>query len=480
MEKPRKLRIIELNISSLTKEGHGLGHFLNGNGRTQSIEVPFTVPGDSVKASLRKKNRGVYQGNLEEIIQPSPHRIQPRCSHFGYCGGCRWQHTAYENQLRLKEQFIQTCFAPYIQETTKIYPIIACLPPWEYRNKMEFSFSSDRANNRYLGLIIQGSRGKVFNMQECYLTHSWFVDGVKAVFRWWTESGLDAYHPSKNTGSLRTLTMREGRRTGDRLIMLTVSGNPDFALNRKQLNDFCAVLSEAIGPKEDTQKLSIFLRIQQIAKGRPTNFYEMLLLGPDHIREELYIQDEEGQESYKLSFRISPTAFFQPNTEQAERLYSRALQLACIPKNAKVFDLYCGTGTLGICAARKAQSVIGIELTPESVLDAKENMKLNNLNNVEIISGDVGQTLQRLISEGRGQADVVMVDPPRAGLDRKAIQHILEIKAPTLVYISCNPATQGANLEELTKGGYQLESIQPVDQFPQTVHVENIAVLRMK
>lgn len=218
------------------------------------------------------------------------------------------------------------------------------------------------------------------------------------------------------------------------------------------------------------------MRIQQIAKGRPTNFYEMLLYGPDHIRETLYLP-VEGQPPQPLHFRISPSAFFQPNTAQAERLYERALKLADLTSDSLVYDLYCGTGTLGICAAKHVKQVVGIELSPESVLDARENLKENGLSNVVIRAGDVGQVLANLAQETKQHPDVVMVDPPRAGLDPKAIEHVLALQAPKLIYISCNPATQAANLDPLLKGGYRLQAVQPVDQFPQTVHVENIVVL---
>lgn len=475
-----KNQLIELTISSFSKEGHGIGLFPRSDGHILTVEVPFTVPGDVVKVALIKKNRGIYKSGLKEVIYPSPDRVAPRCIHFGSCGGCLWQHLPYEKQLLIKQSQIQKLFETYIEPHVKLHPIVACLPPWQYRNKMEFSFSNDKLSNQYLGLILQGSRGKVFNVQECHLASPWVLDALHAVQQWWQESELNAYHLGKNTGSLRTLIVREGVRTGDRLVMLTVSGNPDFALNKGHLQSFVASIRQAIEPIHSDQRLSIFLRIQQIAKGHPTNFYEMVLYGPDHIKEVLNIQDQENEPPYPLMFQISPSAFFQPNTHQAERLYSRALQMIKIPRNAIVYDLYCGTGTLGICTAKQAKEVLGIELSPESVVDARENIKRNRLSNIDIRQGDVGRVLSQLLAENLPRPDVVMVDPPRVGLDSRAIQHILEIKAPKLLYISCNPVTQSANLEGLIKGGYRLEEIQPVDQFPQTAHVENIIVLHFQ
>lgn len=467
----KTLRIVECAITGLSKTGLGLGSIAYPADKTSELEVAFTMPGDKVTAVLGKKEKGIYQGRIEQFISKSPDRAEPRCIHFSHCGGCRWQHIPYEEQLRLKQKMILDSFAPHLSDTVKVHPIIPS-DPWNYRNKMELSFSGDKAKNRFFGLFLYGSRGRVFNMQECHLSPPWFIEAVKAVDLWWAESGLDAYHPSQNAGSLRTLILREGRRSGDRLVMLTVSGNPEYALHKGHLDGFVAFLRDAIEPLEPNKKLSIFLRIQQIAKGRPTQFYEMVLYGADHIREQLTIENR------KLDFKISPSAFFQPNTEQAERLYSHAFDLAVIPDGAIVYDLYCGTGTLGICAAHRAKKVVGIELSPESVVDARENIKLNGLSNVEILQGDVGQLLSQLKEQKAPNPDVVLVDPPRAGLDGKVIQHLLELKAPTLVYISCNPTTQSANLEQLLAGGYRLETVQPVDQFPQTLHVENIAILR--
>ncbi|WP_068469125.1 23S rRNA (uracil(1939)-C(5))-methyltransferase RlmD [Candidatus Protochlamydia phocaeensis] len=475
MSSRHKLRLADLSIQEFSKEGHGIGSYAMQDGRLTEVEVPFSIPGDQVVANLLKRRKGIYQSFLEEIKVPSSDRIEPRCIHFGKCGGCRWQQFPYERQLQQKEAWIKTYLKPYLHEGVKWNPILPCSPPWQYRNKMELTFSSDKAQNRYLGLILYGTRGHVFEMQECHLVNPWFVEAVKAVRQWWEESGLDAYHAGRDTGSLRTLTIREGQRTGDRLIMLTVSGNPSFALQKRHLESFVAVLRQAIEPADSSQRLSIFLRIQQIGKGRPTSFYEMLLYGPDHIREIIHLQLND--QSHALQFRVSPSAFFQPNTRQAEQLYNCALKMADLSPDSLVYDLYCGTGTLGVCCAKWAKEVIGIELNPESVLDARENIKTNGLSNMTVRSGDVGHSLAALLQEKKQRPDIVLVDPPRVGLDPRAIQHLLELQAPKLIYVSCNPATQAANLGDLLAGGYRLKEVQPVDQFPQTVHVENIIVL---
>lgn len=465
----------EVEITGFTKKGHGLGKTLGETERL--VEVPFTLPGDKVQAMLHRKKSGVFDSTLEAVLTPSPLRIEPRCVHFATCGGCRWQHMAYSDQLKIKQEKIASLFNPLISENVTIRPIVACDPPWEYRNKMEFTFSGDAAKNKYLGLIINGSRGKVLNLTECHLTSPWFIHALKATKAWWDESDLLPYHPHLNKGSLRTLIVREGKRTGDRLVMLTVSGEPEYALQKHHLESFVAFIRDAIEPVDSSSTLSIFLRIQQAVKGVETNFFEMLLHGPDHLREILHIEARPA-ESTTLTFDVSPSAFFQPNTQQSERLYSLALQMLDIPSDSVVFDLYCGTGTLGICAAKNAKQVIGIEISPESSLDARGNAAKNKLENVKIMTGPVRDVITAMRKEGTLPVpDVVMVDPPRSGLDPDTIQHLVDLKPNKLLYISCNPVTQAENVEELQKMGYRIMAIQPVDQFPHTVHIENIVIL---
>jgi 23S rRNA (uracil1939-C5)-methyltransferase len=475
----KKKRLIDIDIVEFSKKGNGLGIFKNQEGNLQNVEVPFTIPGDKVRCLLLTKRRGIYASLLEEVITPSPERILPKCIHFGVCGGCRWQQIPYEKQLQQKESLIRHYFAPFLTHLVDVKPIVPCAPPWIYRNKMEFSFTSNAAKSHFLGLYMDSSRGKVFNLNECHLVNPWFSEGVKAVRQWWLESGLDAYHPTRNTGSLRNLTLREGRRSGDRLVMLTVSGNPDFALKKHHLETFVAFIRASLEPLNSQVNLSIFVRIQQIAKGMQTNFYEIHLHGPEHIREILNIQIDPQEPEIQLDFKISPTAFFQPNTIQAEKLYSLALAYAEISKESVVYDLYCGTGTLGICAAKKAKRVIGIEIAPESTLDAQANAAANGINNIEFLTGPVSDVLKQIWEEQKYPLpDLVVIDPPRAGLDPETIKHILQLKPMKILYISCNPMTQAENLKELIPAGYQLKTLQPVDQFPQTPHVETIILLK--
>lgn len=481
MKKRRKPQEVTLTIGHANKKGHGVGTWKREGAPEAEVEVPFTLPGDTVRATTTCKKRKIFQARLDEVISPAPQRIAPRCIHFGTCGGCRLQHISYEDQLAQKNADVLACFDRLISsQQPRIYPILPCSPPWHYRNKMEFSFSSNLAKQRFLGLMMDSSRGKVLNLQECWLPNSWMVDALHAAFAWWNETGLLAYHPPSNTGSLRTLTVREGMSTGDRQIMLTVSGNPEFALTQQQISLFEAYMRDAVEPIGQGE-LSLFVRIQQIAKGRPTQFFELHLSGPDTIREKLHIQARTDGTLETLEFAISPSAFFQPNTRQAEKLYSLALQHVEINRNAVVYDLYCGTGTIGLCAARSAQEVVGIELSPESSLDARTNAKNNRIENYTVYTGDVGEVLEKISNESLHRApDIVFVDPPRAGLDVKALAYTLALQAKYIVYISCNPATQAPNCQAFIDAGYELKVLQPVDQFPHTLHVENIAVLQKK
>lgn len=477
----QKLKIFEdVEIRHLDKKGDGNGVYCPPSQEMKEVVVPFAIPGDVVDVQVFKKQRKKNYAKINSIKKPSEERIEPKCLHFGVCGGCRWQQMEYSTQLKYKNEFIYKIFSS-LCSSSQIKPTIGCELPWHYRNKMEFSFSCDIHQQKFLGLIMNSTRGKVFNLTECHLVNSWFAEAVKNTRQWWHETGLEAYRPNKDQGSLRTLTVREGHRTGDRMIILTVSGNADYALQKRHLESFVAYMRDGIEPYGGDAKLSIFLRIQQIAKGMPTNFYEMLLYGPDHIREILHIQTNKEQPSHSLTFTISPSAFFQPNSFKAEQIYSLAIQMAELTKDAIVYDLYCGTGTLSICMAPYVKQVIGVEISPESALDAKTNAANNGIKNVTIMTGAVRHLLNQIKDDPEiSKPDVVFIDPPRPGLDPEALLSLIELNPPKIIYISCNPQTQFTNVQELVAHGYELKEIQPVDQFPHTAHVENIVLLHRK
>ncbi|MBM3183905.1 MAG: 23S rRNA (uracil(1939)-C(5))-methyltransferase RlmD [Chlamydiae bacterium] len=448
--------IVEVQIKNLSLKGYGIGLLPKG----KEVEVAHTVPGDQVRIGWKKKRHAPQKGRLLEILTPSAKREAFRCAHVGICGGCCWQQMRYDDQLQEKMRRVQKAFA----ESGRIDPIIPCASQFGYRNKMEFSFSQNAGGARYLGLMIAQAEPYVFDVTECHLGPSWFAASLRAVKSWWEKTELTAYHPIKDTGTLRYLTLREGIRTHQKMAILNLSGRSDFTPSKSDLEGFKeAILSVA-------NDVSIFLRIHQTRKGSPTQFFEMHLCGSDHILEELHLKDGP------LSFKISPSSFFQPNTMQAEKLYDTALSM--LGNVNTVYDLYCGTGTLGMAASRFAKKVIGIEISPEAVLDAKENCQRNSIKNMEIYQGDVGKILTHIMSGKEFvRPDSVIVDPPRAGLDPLALHHLKTLLPQKIIYISCNPLTQAENIKELSKVGYQIERIQPIDQFPHTYHIENIVCL---
>jgi 23S rRNA (uracil1939-C5)-methyltransferase len=438
---------VESLVESLSLKGYGIA---------DGVEIAHVIPGDKISYELTRQKRLPKKGRLLAIHTPSKDRVEPKCIHANTCGGCCWQQMSYEKQLQVKQDRVQNAFKDF-----DVKPIIAAPSTFHYRNKMEFSFSENRAGMKYLGLMIAQAEPYVFNVTECHLTNSWMTEALNSVRTWWQSSQIKAYNVHNDSGSLRYLTLREGMRTGEKMAILNVSGNPEFALTRSDLDGFVQHVGEGI---------SVFIRIHQTKKGKPTQFFEMHLSGKDHIVEKLEL------DTGILEFKISPISFFQPNTYSAEILYNTAISY--LDNSDVVFDLYSGTGTLAMIASKKAKKVVAIELSAEAVLDAEENKKRNHIENVTFHQGDVGKVLSTLKQRSDFQKpDVVIVDPPRAGLDSNAIEHITEMQPKKIIYISCNPITQAENIKDLQKLGYKLKLLQPLDQFPHTYHIENIALL---
>ncbi len=463
---------IELNIEELNSEGWGVAKWLRPDGILRSVVVPNSLPGEKVVVDIfhckSRKTPGGLIGKVQQVLLPSNLRIVPRCKHFSVCGGCTWQQMPYEEQLKRKEASIAALFSDMAQETSLFHPIIACPDAWCYRNKMEFSFSEDLKGSKFLGLNMRASKGRVFCVEECHLVKPWVSTTLQACLAWWEKSSLHAYYPPKNSGQLRCLTMREADTTGDRVILLTVSGNPDYPMKKTDLDSFVEVCTMHAAPKEGAT-LSVILRIQQANKGRETQVFEMRLHGPDSFRERVTIG------STSLEFCLSPSSFFQPNSLQASRIYERALDLAALEPHMVLYDLYAGIGIFGMCAAHRVKGVISIELSADSAYDAKVNNDRLKLKNYRMIKGDVAKVLE---DKSLPKADVVIVDPPRTGLGPKSLEHIIGLMPKTIVYVSCNPKTQKIDLAALLAAGYKITHIQPIDQFPQTIHVENIIILK--
>ena len=465
-----------LEFHSFSKKGEGRAYLTKKQGLNIQVDVPHTLVGDTAKVRIRKKKRKKNKGRLLEIISPSPWRRKPVCPHSRICGGCTWHEMKYEKQLEEKEKILLDAFDKLLdKQTVEIFPIIPFSQQWRYRNKMEFSFSENKGGEKYLGLTIANAKSFIFNVETCFLANKWFSSALQAVRNWWKKTDLHAYFPPKDKGHLRSITMREGIRTQEKLIMLKVSGNKEYVLTEEDKKGFVQAIKDT-----GIKNISIFLCIQKIQKGQSTTYEILPLTEKKYITEKLklsFLQKSFPKEK-ELIFKISPTSFFQTNTIQAEKLYNLAIKLAEVKKNSIVFDLFSGTGSIAMAFSLFVKKVIAIEINPSAVLDAKKNIEENKLSNIFLYEGDVGEVLKNLSSKKElfTPPDIVVVDPPRSGLNLKAIEQIKNLKPKKIIYISCNPYTQSENIKEL-QNLYILKKIQPIDQFPHTHHIENIAIL---
>ncbi|MBJ7449774.1 MAG: 23S rRNA (uracil(1939)-C(5))-methyltransferase RlmD [Parachlamydiales bacterium] len=441
----------DITIEGFLEKGEAFGTYSAPNRLPATVSVRGAMVGETVRVQLFRKRKGTYDAKLLDVLEPSKVRQKPRCIHFGQCGGCMWQHIPYEEQLNIKSDRINALF-PYAKD--KIKPIIGCDTPWNKRNKMEFSFGKFDS----LGLYRAKSSGHIIDLNECHLCPEWFLIALNEARNWQKQHALPHYHPSSNGGLLRTLTLRHGFRTNEKMIILTVAGDKDFP--QIAWDDFSHRM------KKNFPDAAIFIRRHILAKGIPTRFEEIALTEKTTLIEKLVLPNQE------LNFTLSPMSFFQPNPSQAEQLYALALDMLELKGDETLYDLFCGTATLSLFAAQRVKKVIGVELNPEAVQDARRNAQDNTLPNVTIIEADVAKFL-----EDEPSIDCVLIDPPRCGLGPKAVEWLIKAHPKKILYISCNPYTQATDCLEFKKAGYKIQSIQPVDQFPNTAHCENIILL---
>ncbi len=446
----KKNDTVDLQIESLAFGGNGVAR-LNGF----VIFVRRALPGDLVRAEVTKVRRGYAEATTVELVEPGPDRVEPRCAHAGSCGGCRFPELAYGAQARAKEEQVRDAFERIARlPGVRIEPIIPARSAYEYRNKLEYSFTQT-AEGPALGFHRAGRWDEVLPIDRCHLTGQLGNDIRDAVNGWAQRAGLAAYDQTNHEGFLRHLVLREGRNTGQALCMLvTAPGDLDEA--------------DAL-----VETLTAFPEVKSIrwaVNDRPaevTNLPSELLWGEEAIEEELL----------GLRFRVRPNAFMQTNTEMAAVLYETVVEFAALTGEQTVYDLYAGTGTIGLILAPHALTVWGVELSEESVACAIENATLNGLVNAAYFAGDVAQSLEELAPRS-GPPDVVVVDPPRAGLSKKAVRGVGELEAARIVYVSCNPTTLAPNVKQLIdEYGYTPERVQPIDMFPHTPHIESVTSL---
>jgi 23S rRNA (uracil1939-C5)-methyltransferase len=453
--RPRKGQQLTLEISDLAYGGKGVARHDNF-----VIFAGSAVPGDTVEVEIEKVRGSYAEAKVVNVVNASPSRVNPVCEHFGYCGGCKWQHLDYAAQKKYKEdQLRQALIHIGGLKDPPIEPIIGAYKIYYYRNKMEFSFHLSESRETLLGLHRAGRFQDIFQLNKCHLQSELSNEIVKFVRQRSSELGLPPYHIMNHSGYLRFLVIREGKFTGETLVNF-VTGAGEYP-SLKVLAGEIARLFQPVKSVTHT----VNLEKANIARGQK----ETTLYGSDHIYEKL------GEYKY----RISAGSFFQTNSYQAQRLYDLALELAEPVADENMLDLYSGTGTIAIYFSGLVGRVTGVESVPDAVKDALANMSLNSVGNCEFIVSDVNDFLKRAVGAGE-KYDLVVLDPPRAGLHPEVMQSLLSARPGKIVYISCNPATLARDVKEFSQGGYSLDRAVPVDQFPQTFHIEAACRLTLR
>jgi 23S rRNA (uracil1939-C5)-methyltransferase len=451
----------DMDITGISADGRAIG---KKEGLVYFVEG--AVPGDTVRAEVFRKKKNLAEARVIDIRIPSADRVQPRCEHFGLCGGCKWQHMSYNAQLLYKTQTVKDAFSRIGKfDFPEPIPIVGNEKPYHYRNKLEFTFSARRwltaeelaANKEEagLGFHLAGRFDKVLDLRNCYLLPEPGNSIRKSVREYQEKHKLSCFDIRAKKGFLRTLMIRMSN-TGEIMVLLTVfeadmpvlEGLLDFLKTRfPQITS----LLYAHNPKGNDTLADLDIRT---------------FSGKDHMVEEM-----EG-----LQFRISPRSFFQTNSAQALQLYRIAREFAGLGENDLVYDLYTGTGTIANFIARSVKRVIGVDYSPDSIQDASANSALNKISNAAFFAGDMKKVLVPAFFQDQGRPDVIITDPPRAGMEEKVIASMISASPRSIVYISCNPSTQARDIG-LLSSGYRVKKIQPVDMFPQTAHVENVVLL---
>jgi 23S rRNA (uracil1939-C5)-methyltransferase len=493
---PRPGDLLDVEITDL--HAHGTGFALldalvgpQKQPLTYQVFIRKTIPGDHVRIYVEQQKRREIIGHVVEFISPSPMRIQPRCAHYGFreqpgkgCGGCTLQSLDARHQLLLKERLVKNLMSTQRIDPGLVLPAIGMDDPWYYRNKMELSFGDNAARELSLGLHPSGYKHDVLSLSECFLSSPFVSSFVPKMQEWAAAHGLEQYRSRSSEGFLRLLTIREGKRTGERLIELTTS-HAELAMFDGQLTDAAeiarhfkdAALAIAADMGQPHAFSSVYWTQWFAERGSPSRQIPHHLHGNTHLHEELRLPGD-----HSLRFAIHPHAFFQPNTLQAEVLYATVLQYAGLlneqPTAGTILDLYCGAGTISLCMAPYARRVIGVELNASAVESARYNAALNKLNHVEFFVGDVAKVLkQEDFASMIKDLALVIVDPPRSGLMGEAREQLKMLNASRIVYVSCNPESLARDLSALSKFGYKICAIQPIDMFPHTHHIENVVLL---
>ena len=462
---------VELVIEKLAFGGKALGR-IDG----LVVFVDHGVPGQKVRVRITRKKAQFAEAQVVTVMEQSPAYVAPRCRHFGLCGGCQWQDLAYAEQLRWKRLQVQECLQHVAGlRPEDIKPAVASPEQFYYRNKMEFTFAprpwlpaAEMAAGKdpddmggALGLHVPGSFHRVFDLEECYLQSPLTGAIVTEVRRWIRESGLPAYDTRRHSGFWRFLVLREGKRTSQMLahLITTDQGDPGAV-------DSLGAHLQGQFPAISTMVHSVNQKKAQVAQSDKNR----ILWGPGYIEEQV-----QGRR-----FHISTQSFFQTNTAAAEALYGAVIRLAELRGQETVWDLYCGAGSIALSLADRVRRVVGFELVEAAVQDAYVNSRLNGVDNCQFLAGDLKDCIREALkSPHHPRPEVVITDPPRAGMHPQVIQALLELAPPRIIAVSCNPATLARDLA-LLQGQYDIATVEPYDLFPHTGHIECVVRLERR
>ena len=469
--KKKPLPILEgVTITDVAAEGKSLTRVDD-----MVVFVPFAVPGDVVDLQVRKKKHHYCEAEVVRFIKYSERRAEPVCQHFGICGGCKWQNLPYEDQLKAKQKQVHDQLTRIGKvELPDFRPILGSEKIYEYRNKLEFSCSNKRwltkeevnsgvqlDHKNAIGFHITGAFDKIYPIEKCWLMDDLCNQIRNEIRDYALNNGISFFDVREQTGLLRDIMIRNSS-TGEWMVLV------QFKFQEQGDEQRARDLLQHIGDRFPQITSLLYVNNQKCNDTFSDQTVEVFK-GKDHITE---IMD-------KLQFKVAAKSFYQTNTQQAFHLYEVARQLAQLTGKELVYDLYTGTGTIANFVARHAQQVIGIEYVEDAIADAKANSKCNGIENTLFYAGDMKDILTDEFVKQHGKPDVIITDPPRAGMHPDVIQTILRAAPKRIVYVSCNPATQARDLEVLNEQ-YRVEAVQPVDMFPHTPHVENVVLLEQR
>ena len=423
-----------------------------------TIFVPNAIKGEKVKILIVKVLKSYGYGKIIDLLEKSIDRVKSDCDTYKRCGGCSLRHIKYEKTLEMKQNAVQSLVNKFLKNKIEVQKTLGMENPYYYRNKAQYPVGKNSEGKAQIGVFANRTH-EIIPIQECYIQNKKSQEVAKFVIEFINANNISVYNEKTRKGLVRHIVTKVGIKTNEIMCVLVING--------KEI------------PKEKelvTEVTKKFPEVKTIVKNINTQNTNVVM-GKENIviYGSGYIKDQLG----KYIFKISPHSFYQVNPIQAENLYNIGVQAANISKNDIVFDLYCGIGTISLFMAQYAKKVYGIEIVEQAIQDAKENAKINNIENAEFIAGDVENVLDDLINVKKVIPDVIMIDPPRKGMDNKSVENILNIKPKKLVYISCNPATLVRDLAKFEEE-YEVKTIKPVDMFPFTSHVECVSVLYLK